>query len=234
MWQGIIKAHPRSHNESTTFFFFQVSKSIFMSLLNCVFFCFVLCFFFFFFMEALLTEREKKNLVLAVVVTGEHSHHSSWPHAIESSLPDPVYPLVWHNCTFPVVWLLLDLYLALLLQVLSDTEDEESLRRGVFVFSHPCEPVALWRARSNTAADWQSGDHSTSRQNQWWSTLIRLIGSLAPTWKTNRKSGSFFFSFFFFFLLDTSGACTKEIFHTGPCGLQLSVVAFCLRLGTLP
>lgn len=156
-------------------------------------------FFFFFFMEALLTEREKKNLVLAVVVTGEHSHHSSWPHAIESSLPDPVYPLVWHNCTFPVVWLLLDLYLALLLQVLSDTEDEESLRRGVFVFSHPCEPVALWRARSNTAADWQSGDHSTSRQNQWWSTLIRLIGSLAPTWKTNHKSGNFFSRFFSFF-----------------------------------
>ena len=193
-------------------------------------------------MEALLTEKEKKNLVLAAFVTGEHSHHSSWPHAIERSLPDPVYPLVWHNCTFPVVWLLLDLYLALL-QVLSDTEDEESLRRGVFVFSHPCEPVALWRARSNTAADWQSGDHSTSRQNQWWSTLIRLIGSLALTWKTNRKSGSFFFfSFFSFFswiplvhvqkkssTLDLV-ACSSVLWHSAsvwaPCHNPLFVLTF--------
>lgn len=127
---------------------------------------------------ASFTERER---ALAVFVTWEHSHHCAWPHAIESFLPVPVYPLVWYNCMFSVVWLLLDLYLALLLQVLSDTEDEESLSRGVFVLNHPCEPVALWGARSNAAADWQSGDHSTWRQNQWWSTLILLIDSLAPT-----------------------------------------------------
>ena len=62
------------------------------------------------------------------------------------------------------MWLLLDLYLALRPQVLSDTKAEESLRACLFVLSHPCEPIALRGAGGSTAADWQSGNHSTLRQ----------------------------------------------------------------------
>lgn len=146
-------------------YFFLESRCIFMGLRNYI------CGWMF----NLLRKRKKS------FVTWEHSYHCSWIYAIESFLPVPVYPSVWNNCMLPVVWLLLDLYLAHFLQVLSHTKDEESLRRGVFVFNHPCEPVAFGEARSITAADWNSGDHNTSRQNQWWSTLILLISSLAPT-----------------------------------------------------
>lgn len=38
-------------------------------------------------------------------------------------------------------------------------------------------------ARSNTAADWQSGDRSASRQNQRCSALIRLIATFGCKFK---------------------------------------------------